>query len=281
MDILFYISKMYECNCNAKFKQLNNRYRHQKKCTNGEVIKPPKPDLKCSNSCGKSFGKRSNLNRHMEVCKDINNKTIHKCTAPFCEKNFISASKLERHHRSHEEKPLFVCNGCSATYTRADKFEFHKQVCADGDYAAYHFPDVSHAENDCDADGVGVSGGGDYADDTAGVPEVYIIDEGSLYIDYNTFDNNCQSVYAKIEFAGDVADCTIKYLKLLKHESKRSNVKLQEFAKLFLLLFNKKFDDLDFMVYLARQLGFCNVDELKDFLNLDKISEHFNRGSVG
>ena len=46
-----------------------------------------------------------------------------------------------------------------------------------------------------------------------------------------------------IDFQEEIANSTISYLKMIKHQSKRSPVKLQEFAKMSTLLFAHKFDD--------------------------------------
>ena len=96
-------------------------------------------------------------------------------------------------------------------------------------------------------------------------PQVYILDDMSLSSDENV------ETESTIDFESDVFHCTITYLKLLKHQSKRSSYKKQEFVKMCLLLFRNKRDDILFMSTLADTLGFRSIDELKDFINLDRI----------
>ena len=108
--------------------------------------------------------------------------------------------------------------------------------------------------------------------DASYVPgEVYILDEMCS-------DQSIASEQA-IDFEGEISRCTITYLKTLKHQSKRSCIKLQEFAKMCTLLFSHKFDDQHFMAMLADELGFVTNESFLDFINLDRV--HVNRRSRG
>ena len=58
-------------------------------------------------------------------------------------------------------------------------------------------------------------------------------------------------------------------------------MKMQEFAKLCILLFDNRFNDCVFMETLALNLNFENAEELKFFVNMDRLNENFRRGSRG
>ena len=73
-------------------------------------------------------------------------------------------------------------------------------------------------------------------------------------------------------FDSEVSNCTITYLKKLKKDARNSSVKKQEFAKMCLLLFCNKLDDLLFMSALAENLFFANFDELREYINMNKNS---------
>ena len=96
------------------------------------------------------------------------------------------------------------------------------------------------------------------ADDSHVVPNLVGVDTGNdfttlidktgrLYImqdDPQLADELMASEYSRLQFNCEVAASTIKQLKILKHQSKRSSVKLQELSKLCFLLFNKKTSDV-------------------------------------
>ena len=79
---------------------------------------------------------------------------------------------------------------------------------------------------------------------------------------FNNYENT--SSYSQLE----LASCTLKHHRLLKHPGKRSSIKLQEFAKLCMLLLDKKLHDLIFMEHLAVDLGFNDATELINFINI-------------
>ena len=124
-------------------------------------------------------------------------------------------------------------------------------------------------------------------------PDVYILDEmlgsqpSEQLDDNNATAESCCSesehfscpTEVSVDFEGEITQCTISYLKTLKHQSKRSSIKLQEFAKMCTLLFSHKFDDIDFMDMLADELGFMDKASFLDFINLDRIQ--VNRKSRG
>ena len=96
-------------------------------------------------------------------------------------------------------------------------------------------------------------------------PPVYIVVDNNFTANFEESDHT--PMYSQLEFDSELASCTLKHLKLLKHYSKRSSIKMQEFAKTCMLLFDKKTDDLNFMTNLADELGFINSQELLSFMN--------------
>ena len=98
-------------------------------------------------------------------------------------------------------------------------------------------------------------------------PEVFILDD--------MFQENQESPLENCDiddFDFEVSACTLKYLKNLKYQIRKSSVKLQEYAKLCIALFSHKFDDNHFMSMLANDLGFLSKDEFLEFINLDRIA---------
>ena len=74
----------------------------------------------------------------------------------------------------------------------------------------------------------------------------------------------------RTEFKEAVADSTLKYLRQLKYQAKRSYIKHHEYARMCILIFGEKFHDECFMSALANDLGFHTIEELKDFINMEK-----------
>ena len=97
---------------------------------------------------------------------------------------------------------------------------------------------------------------------------VYVVDDSF----YNRFENlsfeqSPSRVYSKFQYDEELADCTLRHIKTLRHQGKRSSLKLKEFSKFCIILFNKKFDDVDFMEALSADLGFKDRNQLIDFVN--------------
>ena len=97
-------------------------------------------------------------------------------------------------------------------------------------------------------------------------PDVYILNDSFSILDENCFMKE-PAVYSKLEYQSDVTSCALKLLKTLRHQGKRSSLKMAEFVRMCLLLFNKKFDDSDFMNMLADDLGFQNSQEMIKSIN--------------
>ena len=76
---------MYECRrsgCEKEFEQANNRCRHERKCTKGEIVEEKKPVMQCQNPwCMKTFDTNFNLNRHFISCSKKMEKTFKVYTA--------------------------------------------------------------------------------------------------------------------------------------------------------------------------------------------------------
>ena len=184
----------------------------------------------------------------------------------------VVASPLNQHlnlliTKKHTSLNLFIHATAVQRHVRKDKFKCHLKTCA-----GYQEEDELFAD-DADDFVAGV----DYEDDgssnmnidhTSVDSQNFQVDEQEVP-DYNNY--NCTSYavvyaveediglvneYTPSDLASDVCDSTLQYLKRLKHQSKRSSVKKQEFAKMSMLLFDKRLDDSVFMSHLAVNLGF-------------------------
>ena len=92
-------------------------------------------------------------------------------------------------------------------------------------------------------------------------PIVHVLDD-SFTFDEGNYVQTMSPVYSKLEYQSDIADCTLKVLKTLRHQAKCSSNKLKEFSQMCLMMFRNKFDDIAFMENLANDLGFQDNDEL-------------------
>ena len=91
------------------------------------MIIPEKAEFKCNNSwCGKVFLKKFNLERHVLSSKQ-KDKTYD---CPKCTASFSKPSILKTHQKTHELKMLYLCEYCSNTYQRKDKFQIHIKKCS-------------------------------------------------------------------------------------------------------------------------------------------------------
>jgi len=70
-------------------------------------------------ACKKSFTSMKTLRSHQRKSHENKGKL---CS--YCEKVFVSDSKLRRHIITHE-KSIFKCDQCDSTFTRKDNFERH------------------------------------------------------------------------------------------------------------------------------------------------------------
>ena len=256
---------------------------------------PPKPSLACPNSwCSKVFDRKSNLERHVkDSCKQKEKKTFV-CSHAGCTAKFQKMSKLRRHAIKHQPKNTFTCTTCSKVYLRKDHYAEHllkhqpetedEEVMSEDEQDEQQFyvepvflGDVAEPYPGDDIQpSASATNFTAIHDDTLLAQDfeslhassfqedphrVYVIDHD------DTLDINNVSLYSTLEFDSELASCTMKHLRLLKHQGKRSSVKLQEFAKLCTLLFSKKINDDFFMERLALDLGFINKNELIDFMN--------------
>ena len=99
--------------------------------------------------------------------------------------------------------------------------------------------------------------------------KVYVMEEEE---DHGGNEENIVSEEVYIDYETELALCTTKALKGLKHQAKRSSIKFQEFAKLCRLLFDTKMNDPIFMNDVSLNLGFDNATHFKDFVEAGKTS---------
>ena len=96
-------------------------------------------------------------------------------------------------------------------------------------------------------------------------PAVYVVDDSFYnWFEDLSFEQSPSPVYSKFQHDEKLADCTLLHLKTLQHQGKGSSLKLKEFSKLCIILFNKKFDDVE---ALSADLGFEDRNHLIDFVN--------------
>ena len=99
-------------------------------------------------------------------------------------------------------------------------------------------------------------------------PAVYVVDDSFYnWFEDLSFEQSPSPVYSKFQHDEKLADCTLLHLKTLQHQGKGSSLKLKEFSKLCIILFNKKFDDVNFVEALSADLGFKDRNQLIDFVN--------------
>ena len=151
-----------------------------------------------------------------------------------------------------------------------DNFELLQGIKpSDTDQSVPKYHHVSTREKNESYDLSELSLTGDHAE--SATQQVFILDGQHFNIlDHIQFNNSYNKPYSKLDYESNVYSCTLNHLKILKHQSERSSVKLQEFIKLCLLMFDKKFNDVAFMSSLADDLGFRDGQEFKDFMNINK-----------
>jgi hypothetical protein len=126
----------FECRrsrCKKTFAHKTSQANHEKKCCNGELIKPTKPEkFTCTNvfctKKGKEFTTSFSFKRHMQNCKPkVKSQLI--CLEPYCGRIFNKPFELARHAASHN-KETYTCEHCWTEYTRIDKFKIHQKRCS-------------------------------------------------------------------------------------------------------------------------------------------------------
>lgn len=99
--------KMYQCRrnrCTKKYTLACNRSRHERECSEGEMVVTIKAEVEliCKNSwCGKKFVNMFTYNRHMTTCERKLPKIF---TCLVCGKKWKKRSKLLRHQAIHRNK---------------------------------------------------------------------------------------------------------------------------------------------------------------------------------
>ena len=132
IDYIAEMDKQFKC---KSFSLHNNRSRHEKYCTNGDLPVKKPVELRCNNAwCRKKFDWKFNIDRHTKKCIAKSKKT-YTCTT--CSKNFESSYRLARHEATHTIKPLYMCSTCSIIYERKDKYDNHILKCAISDTSSH------------------------------------------------------------------------------------------------------------------------------------------------
>ena len=272
-----------------------------------ENIKP-KPSLVCLH-CGKKFETNYKLDRH----KKIHERETYVCS--FCWREFSRLDHYQKHQllcstNSHNRSantsfPSMVqhpntlstisfpdvslltpdyspinCAVGSEVPVENDTFvvsDMDESVLSMG-HSAFDSSNVQAFEDVSLNDTHGNSFGREEADSNivthkvdSDHPEVFILDD--TYPDYDESPaKECDT-----NFEEEISLCTFLYLKDLKRKAARSTVKLQEYAKMCIALFEHRFEDNHFMELLADELGFMNKSKFLEFINVDRIV-HTRRG---
>lgn len=87
------------------------------------------------NVCGRSFGRRYDMNRHIQIIH-IHPKTPRqkreKCyLCPHCGQSYNSKKGLENHLISHTDDRPYVCGICNKAYKRVREMKVHQRIHSD------------------------------------------------------------------------------------------------------------------------------------------------------
>ena len=104
--------------CNTDLNVKGDLARHTKTKTRGT-----KHSFKCD-ICDREFVNASNLRRHARSHAD--ERPSFQCD--MCKREFVSADNLKRHARSHTGECPFRCSVCSCTFSRADYLRTHTRL---------------------------------------------------------------------------------------------------------------------------------------------------------
>ena len=278
--------KSHKCNnCGKFFDKLSRLLRH-------EVVHN-KETFTCG-QCFNSYKREDKFQEHKKRCRESSTVTsalLHMTT-------MATDSNIEQQQQHNicqdldveqafevegEETESFHGQPSHAQFTAVHEAPYisnvDEQSDCDEDWEQQVDNSISNEQPSCSSSFIDAFRDGININDTAistETPSVYVLDDNDYDIDM--FANmeflraDSPPSYSKHQFNSDVADCTVKHLKSLKHQSKRSNVKQQEFSKLCLLLYRQKIDDIEFMNALAAELSFQSREELLDFINNNDTS---------
>lgn len=109
------------CECGRKFNSVRGKQCHQ---ANGcAAISKENFSFKC-NVCGKSFGKKSNLSRHLTSHSESSYKW--RCTV--CYKRFNNSSNFKVHQYSHNPEKNIPCKICNKLFKNQDSLRSHYSI---------------------------------------------------------------------------------------------------------------------------------------------------------
>uniref|UniRef100_A0A3B4BHD4 C2H2-type domain-containing protein n=1 Tax=Periophthalmus magnuspinnatus TaxID=409849 RepID=A0A3B4BHD4_9GOBI len=100
------------------FKEESSLTRHER---HRHHICPVLKPYSCS-QCGKAFGRKAHLGRHMIVHRA---ETRHKCSV--CERDFKLMTRLREHMRTHTGEKPFVCPVCGKSFAQISTLSRHQK----------------------------------------------------------------------------------------------------------------------------------------------------------
>ena len=116
--------------CDQKFKWPVQMYRQLKRCKFPPKILESKYQHKgekfeCK-KCSKIFLHQSNVVRHVNTCRGLQEKELFKCSV--CQKQFQYKSLLLKYESSHNHR-VYDCKNCQKQFKHIDHYSKHELSC--------------------------------------------------------------------------------------------------------------------------------------------------------